>query len=166
MPTTTTPRWKWENIWGLGSLIALVAVPWPLAWTTVPHLGHVDRVVGFWPFTLAFLFGVGWGLGGIFWGQAIVMLGLAWALSIMVGLVNVFGSPVPLAMKDPAKLVSPGGLLLLAAMACADLRRGRLCLCRQTPRRGMLGRGGRQRPKGPLRRRHALLPAGRWRCQR
>ncbi len=117
VPTTTTPRWKWENIWGLGSLIALVAVPWPLAWTTVPHLGDVYRAAGFWPFTLAFLFGVGWGLGGIFWGQAIVMLGLGLGTSIMVGLVNVFGSPVPLAMKDPAKLVSPGGLLLLAAMA-------------------------------------------------
>ena len=28
---TRTPNWKFENIWGLGSLIALVLVPWPLA---------------------------------------------------------------------------------------------------------------------------------------
>jgi len=117
VPTTTTPRWKWENIWGLGSLVALLAVPWPLAWATVPHLGEVYRAAGFWPIALAFLFGVGWGLGGIFWGQAIVMLGLGLGTSIMVGLVNVFGSPVPLAIKEPAKLLSPGGLLLLAAMA-------------------------------------------------
>ncbi len=116
VPTTTTPRWKWENIWGLGSLVALVAVPWPLAWATVPHLGEVYRAAGFWPIALAFLFGIGWGLGGIFWGQAIVMLGLGLGTSIMVGLVNVFGSPVPLAMKEPAKLLSPGGLLLLVAM--------------------------------------------------
>jgi L-rhamnose-H+ transport protein len=116
VPTTTTPRWKWENIWGLGSLVALLAVPWPLAWATVPHLGDVYRTAGFWPIALAFSFGVGWGLGGIFWGQAIVMLGLGLGTSIMVGLVNVFGSPVPLAMKEPAKLASPGGLLLLAAM--------------------------------------------------
>jgi L-rhamnose-H+ transport protein len=117
VPTTTTPRWKWENIWGLGSLVALVAVPWPLAWATVPHLSEVYREGGFWPIALPFLFGVGWGLGGIFWGQAIVMLGLGLGTSIMVGLVNVFGSPVPLAMKEPAKLLSPGGLLLVAAMA-------------------------------------------------
>ena len=116
VPTTTTPRWKWENIWGLGSLVALVAVPWPLAWATVPHLGEVYRTAGIWPVVLASLFGVGWGLGGIFWGQAIVMLGLGLGTSIMVGLVNVFGSPVPLAMKEPAKLLSPGGLLLLGAM--------------------------------------------------
>ncbi len=70
VPTTTTPRWKWENIWGLGSLIALVAVPWPLAWATVPHLGEVYRAAGLWPIALAFLFGVGWGLGGIFWVES------------------------------------------------------------------------------------------------
>jgi len=117
VPTTTTPRWKWENIWGLGSGLALVLVPWPLAWLTVPHLMDVYRAAGFWPVALAFLFGIGWGLGGIFWGQAIVMLGLGLGTSIMVGLVNVFGSPVPLAIKDPAKLTSSGGLMLLLAMA-------------------------------------------------
>jgi L-rhamnose-H+ transport protein len=117
VPTTTTPRWKWENIWGLGSLIALVAVPWPLAWLTVPNLAEVYHTAGFWPVALAFFFGIGWGLGGIFWGQAIVLLGMGLGMSILVGLVNVFGSPVPLAIKEPARLVSPGGLLLLTAMA-------------------------------------------------
>ena len=117
VPTTTTPRWEWENIWGLGSLLALVLVPWPLAWLTVPHLLDVYRAAGFWPVALSSLFGVGWGLGGIFWGQAIVMVGLGLGTSIMVGLVNIFGSPVPLAIKNPALLISPGGLLLLAAMA-------------------------------------------------
>ncbi len=117
VPTTTTPRWKWENIWGVGSLAALILVPWPLALITVPDLAGVYRAAGFWPVALAFLFGIGWGLGGIFWGQAIVLLGLGLGTSIMVGLVNVFGSPVPLAIKDPAKLASPGGLVLLLAMA-------------------------------------------------
>ena len=32
LPLTRTPKWKWENVWGLGSLIALVAVPWPMAY--------------------------------------------------------------------------------------------------------------------------------------
>ncbi len=117
VPTTTTPRWKWENIWYAGSVIALIFVPWPLALLTVPNLLGVYRTAGFGPVALAFLFGIGWGLGGIFWGQAILMLGLGLGTSIMVGLVNVFGSPVPLAINDPAKLTSPGGLLLLLAMA-------------------------------------------------
>ena len=41
-------------------------------------------------------FGVNWGLEGIFRGQAIVMLGRGLGSNIMVGFVNVFGSPVPL----------------------------------------------------------------------
>jgi L-rhamnose-H+ transport protein len=117
VPTTTTPRWEWENIWCMESLIALVAVPWPLAWATVPHLGEVYQAAGFWPIALAFCFGLGWGLGGIFWGQAILMLGMGLGMSILVGLVNVFGSPVPLAIKEPGKLTSPGGLMLVAAVA-------------------------------------------------
>ena len=117
VPTTTTPRWQWENIWGMGSLIALVAIPWPVAWATVPDLAEVYRTAGFWPVALAFCFGLGWGLGGIFWGQAILMLGMGLGMSILVGLVNVFGSPVPLAIKEPAKITSPGGLLLLLAVA-------------------------------------------------
>jgi len=116
VPTTTTPRWKWENIWGMGSLIALVAVPWPLAFATVPNLSEVYRSAGFGPVALAFFFGICWGLGGIFWGQAILMLGMGLGITIMVGLVNVFGSPLPLAIREPAKLLSPGGQMLLAAV--------------------------------------------------
>jgi L-rhamnose-H+ transport protein len=38
LPVTRTPKWRWENSWGLGSLIALVLVPWPVALLTVPDL--------------------------------------------------------------------------------------------------------------------------------
>ena len=31
LPVTRTPRWRWENIWGLGSSVALLLVPWPVA---------------------------------------------------------------------------------------------------------------------------------------
>ena len=106
-----------ENIWGLGSIIALILVPWPLALLTVPNLAEVYRAAGFRAVAWSFVFGLGSGFGGIFWGRALLMLGMGLGISIMVGLVNVFGSPVPLALKEPEKLLSPGGLLLLAAMA-------------------------------------------------
>ena len=46
LPVTRTPRWRWENIWGLGSLVALLLVPWPVALATVPELGQVYADVG------------------------------------------------------------------------------------------------------------------------
>ena len=60
---------------------------------------------------LTFLFGLGWGLGGIFWGKGIAALGMALGISLLMGLLNVFGSPVLLAFtQGPAKLLEPGDL--------------------------------------------------------
>jgi L-rhamnose-H+ transport protein len=117
LPVTRTPRWQWENIWGLGSLIALLLVPWPVALWTVPNLTQVYSDVGPGVIGITFLFGLGWGLGGIFWGKAIAAVGMALGVSLLMGLINVFGSPVPLAIKEPNKLIEPGGLVLMAAVA-------------------------------------------------
>jgi L-rhamnose-H+ transport protein len=118
LPVTRTPKWRWENIWGLGSLIALLLVPWPVALATVPNLGAVYGSVTPGILVLTLLFGLGWGLGGIFWGKAIAAVGMALGISLLMGLLNVFGSPVLLAFnRGPAKLLEPGGVTLLAAVA-------------------------------------------------
>jgi L-rhamnose-H+ transport protein len=114
---TRTPKWKWENSWGLGSLIALVVVPWPLALLTVPDLGAVYHSIPAAKLWLTFLFGVGWGLGGIFWGKAIAAVGMALGVSLLMGLINVFGSLVPLALFQRDKVATPGGLTLIGAVA-------------------------------------------------
>ena len=117
LPLTRTPRWRWENTWGMGSLAALVLVPWPVALLSVPGLADVYRAAGPKYLVIAVAGGLSWGLGGIFWGRAISAVGMALGISLMMGLVTVFGSPVPLALKDPQKLVEPGGQTLLAALA-------------------------------------------------
>jgi L-rhamnose-H+ transport protein len=117
LPVTRTPRWRWENIWGMGLLIALVAVPWPLAILTVPHLWDVFSAVKPGVIIVTFLFGVGWGIGSLFWGKAIAAIGMALGVSLMMGLINVFGSPLLLAITNPHKLCEMGGMALLAAVA-------------------------------------------------
>ncbi len=118
LPVTRTPKWKWENIWGAGSLIALLVVPWPVVLLTVPDLATVYQSVSPKILLLTLLFGVGWGLGGIFWGKAIAAMGMALGISLLMGLMNVFASPVLLAFTEgPGKLLEPGGLILLLAMA-------------------------------------------------
>ncbi|MBN2210808.1 MAG: hypothetical protein JW709_05365 [Sedimentisphaerales bacterium] len=114
---TRTPGWKWENIWGLGSLIALVLAPWPVAYLTVPHLSEVFAQVSDKILLLTFLFGIGWGLGGIFWGKAIAAVGMALGVSLLMGFINVFGPIGPMVVKEPEKLTEPGGLTLLLAVA-------------------------------------------------
>ncbi len=114
---TRTPQWKWENIWGLGALIALLLVPWPVAYFTVPRLGQVLANVPDKILLLTFVFGIGWGLGGIFWGKAIAAVGMALGVSLLMGFTNVFGSLGPMVIREPQKLLTPGGLTLLLAVA-------------------------------------------------
>ena len=117
LPVTRTPKWQWENIWGAGSLLALVLVPWPVAFLTVPNLADVYCDVAPEVLVITLLFGLCWGIGGIFWGKAIAAVGMALGVSLLMGMINVFGSPVPLAIKEPGKFLEPGGLTLLAAVS-------------------------------------------------
>jgi len=114
---TRTPKWKWEVSWGLGSFIALVLVPWPLALLTVPDLAGVYERTSTGQLWLTFLFGVGWGLGGIFWGKAIAAVGMALGVSLLMGLVNVFGSIIPMAIFQRAQVATAGGVTLIIAVA-------------------------------------------------
>lgn len=123
---TRTPKWKWENSWGLGSLIALVVVPWPLVLLTVPNLPEVYHDIPTAKLWLTFVFGVGWGLGGIFWGKAIAAVGMALGVSLLMGLINVFGSLVPLALYQRDKVATAGGLTLIGAVAIMVL--GIVCI--------------------------------------
>ncbi|MBN2024861.1 MAG: hypothetical protein JW809_18930 [Pirellulales bacterium] len=116
LPVTRTPRWQWENTWGAGSLMALLLVPWPVALLTVPELRGVYADVGLAGLAVPLLFGLGWGLGGIFWGKAIAAVGVALGVSLLMGLITIFGSPVLLAIREPDKLREPGGLVLVAAV--------------------------------------------------
>jgi L-rhamnose-H+ transport protein len=118
IPLKYAPRWewKWENMWGAGSLVALLLVPWPLAFLTVPNLLGVLRAASAESVLMALLFGGGWGVGGIFFGLGIASLGLSLGLSLIMGLVAIGGSIVPLMMKYPEQLLRPGGLVLIAGI--------------------------------------------------
>ena len=117
MPVTRTPRWEFENIWFAGSLAALVIIPWPLVFLTVPDVGALYRAVPPGVLVAVILSGLAWGVGGIFWGRAIGALGMALGVSLLMGLINVFGSIGPMAIFDSAKILSPGGLTLLGALS-------------------------------------------------
>ena len=64
LSVTRTPNWKWEHTWGLGSLLALLLVPWTVALLTVPNLGQVFAQVSPGALLMASLFGLAWGIGG------------------------------------------------------------------------------------------------------
>jgi len=96
--------------------MALLLVPWPLAFLTVPNLLGVLRSASAESVVMALLFGAGWGVGGVFFGLGIAALGLSLGLSLIMGLVAIGGSLVPLMMKYPEQLLRPAGLVLMAGI--------------------------------------------------
>ncbi|HEX4022145.1 MAG TPA: L-rhamnose/proton symporter RhaT [Acidobacteriaceae bacterium] len=127
LPVKITPKWSWENIWGAGSLCALILVPGPLLLITVPHFQNVYAAAPSAAILWAILFGAGWGLGGIFFGLGVSALGLSLGTSLIMGLVAIGGSVVPLLLqhrdqlfgKSGAALLSGIGIMILGLALCA-----------------------------------------------
>ena len=115
-PLKYSSKWEWENIWGAGSLMALLILPWPLALLTIPNLGEVYQSVPFSIVVLALLFGAGWGAGGIFFGKGLAAIGFSIGLALIMGIVAIGGSVIPLAMNQPEAFLKLPGLLLLAGV--------------------------------------------------
>jgi L-rhamnose-H+ transport protein len=116
-PLKYTSRWSWENTWGAGSLMALLLLPWPLAFLTVPDLREVYKSVPVSGIVLALLFGAGWGTGGIFFGKGLASTGFSIGLALIMGIVAIGGSVIPLAMNQPEAFLKLPGLVLLAGVA-------------------------------------------------
>jgi L-rhamnose-H+ transport protein len=117
IPVTKVKSWEFENIWGMGSLFALLLLPWPLVFFSVDNLGELYSQIPDIVFLAVILSGIAWGVGGIYWGKAIATIGIALGISILMGLINVFGSIVPLSVFEPSKLATTGGYILMLALA-------------------------------------------------
>lgn len=117
IPVTKVKKWEFENIWGIGSLFALLILPWPLVFFNVDSLGTLYSDIPDAVFYAVILSGIAWGVGGIFWGRAIEIMGISLGITILMGLINVFGSVVPLATFEPSKLFTSGGYMLMIALA-------------------------------------------------
>ena len=118
LPVKLTPKWSWENIWGLGSLSALVLVPGPLLLLTIPQFCRVYAAAPGWAIVWIILFGVGWGAGGIFFGLGVSALGLSLGTSSIMGLIAIGGSVIPLLLQHHGQLLSRSNIALFAGICC------------------------------------------------
>ncbi len=116
LPVRLTPRWSWENIWGAGSLAALILVPGPLLWLTIPRFAEVYAATPGWTIVSTVVFGAGWGLGGIFFGLGVSALGLSLGTSSIMGLIAIGGSVVPLLLQHHDQLLSRNSIALFAGI--------------------------------------------------
>jgi L-rhamnose-H+ transport protein len=116
VPLKYQRRWRWENIWVVFSLVALVLLPWTLAFYRVPNLSAVYANVQFGNFVMPFLYGAGWGVAQVLFGLAVVHIGMALSFAITIGLSAALGTLVPILLQHPRVLVTGHGPMLLLAM--------------------------------------------------
>jgi len=108
--------WMWENNWFVWSFAALLVMPWTVAWLTIPDMGALFTENPGDTASVA-LFGLLWGIGAILFGKGIDALGISLSLPIMQGLINTVGTLTPVLLRDPAELLAPSGLRMLAGIA-------------------------------------------------
>lgn len=66
LPVKESRVWKFENIWGIGSLFALIILPWPLVFFSVSDVGSLYASIPNDVIVWVVFFGLAWGVGGIF----------------------------------------------------------------------------------------------------
>ena len=88
-------KWAWETYWLAGGFFAWIAAPWVFAWIMTPDLTGILKQSP--PKTLfwTYLFGVLWGIGGLFYGLTMRYLGISLGCAVALGFCAAFGTLMP-----------------------------------------------------------------------
>jgi L-rhamnose-H+ transport protein len=116
LPMKKTSRWAFENTWLVYSAAGMLVLNWAVVLSTVPHLGGVYARAGGAAVSMAFAFGIIWGLGNLLFGMGIVLIGISLTFPICIGLSTALGSLIPMA-RHPADFLTPGGAAITFGVA-------------------------------------------------
>lgn len=121
LPMKKTTRWSWEATWLIWSICALLIIPWAITMMTVDNVFSVLSNAEFKDIIKVFVFGACWGLGAVFFGQSIAMIGISLSFALCIGLATALGQLIPM-FKDVSVFTTPGGIwstIGIAVMAIA-----------------------------------------------
>jgi L-rhamnose-H+ transport protein len=109
--------WKWENIWLVYAVLALVVMPVVLVAITAPHLMEILAVLPPRAVWHVFFYGLGWGIGSVLSGLGVARMGMALGVSVLIGIDAAVGTFVPLLINTPGAVFERKGLILILAVA-------------------------------------------------
>ena len=117
VPLKGVRGWAWESLWAVQGLVAWLVLPAVLAFLAIPGLIAVLGDIPFSTLAYTWFFGFLWGLGGLAWGIAIRLIGLALGFSIATGFLSSLGTLVPILVTGRMGEVmstSSGRIMLLS----------------------------------------------------
>jgi L-rhamnose-H+ transport protein len=121
-PTRFMTRWKWENVWALWALFAMLILPWAAAFVTVPHLfAAYQTTAAHHALLLVIAFGAGYGIAAICFGLGIDAIGIALNFAIALGTATVVGSAIPLFWFHSGSVFTRQGFVIEAGIAIITL---------------------------------------------
>ncbi len=115
-PTKYTRLWKWENLWAVWAVAALLVFPWLMALYRIPGLMSMYRGAGWGPVIMLAALGLGFGLAQVFFGLGIAAIGIALNFAIAIGISTALGAFVPLVVLHPKAVGTPKGMLILGGV--------------------------------------------------
>jgi L-rhamnose-H+ transport protein len=116
LPMKYSRGWRWENTWGLFTLLSLVVVPLLLVSLFVPNVMQVYHGLPWRALLPPLIFGFLWGTAQATFGLSIQAVGVALALAVVYGITALVGSLIPLLVLHPEDLFRPRGILLLVSI--------------------------------------------------
>ncbi len=129
-PMRLEKTWRWENIWLAFILVACVAMPASIVFTSTPAWKQIIAASPQSAVLSAVAFGFAWGFGAICFGLSVDRLGVSIANSLIIGLSSGLGSIVPLLMsghlqlnKQVLLLLSGVGAFLVGVTLCGKAGR-------------------------------------------
>src|SRR5437660_7258370 len=84
VPMKYAPRWNYENIWLIFSLMGMVVLPWMLTTATVPHFVEAYLLTPMLVLVLIAGFGLCWGFGFAGAGLRMYLIGICLGVVLYV----------------------------------------------------------------------------------
>lgn len=95
VPYKGIKKWSWEVFWLTGGIFSWLLCPWFFAWLQTEDLLGVLGGTSLSTLQQCFLWGVGWGFGGLTFGLAVRYMGISSGMAIVLGLTTVIGTLGP-----------------------------------------------------------------------
>jgi len=130
VPMKRARAWKFEHVWGVFSLLAMVVIPWCAVLLAVPGWHDILASVSGRALGSVIVLGLLWGVSALLYGLAIYLLGIALGFAIQLGLSIVAGSLIPFALVRGFSMRTPSDVAFLmgVALMVAGVRRPWLAL--------------------------------------
>ena len=124
IPMKFMPRWKWENIWLVWTILSLWLFPVLLAWATVPRpIEAYSQTPESSLIKMGFM-GLLWGAGVLLLGMSFPLVGVAVGAAVGLGCAAAMGTLLPILYlglssipPDTAKLVLIGVMIVVIGVA-------------------------------------------------